>query len=95
MNGQQYVDGAILENLPTPDVKAMGANVIIAVSLPLEPVGNGDLNSILGVLQRAFAVGIEANERNDRKLANVVIMPDVKGFTASDYTMAEKLSTLG
>ncbi len=95
MDGHEYVDGAILENLPTPDVKAMNANVIIAISLPLEPVGQGQLDSILGVLQRAFAVGIEANERDERKLANIVIMPDVKGFTANDYLSMDKLAARG
>ncbi len=95
MNGHEYVDGAILENLPTPDVKAMKADVIIAVSLPLEPVAKGDLDSILGVLQRAFAVGIEANEARGRKLATVLIMPDVKGFTANSYTQMDKLAAVG
>jgi NTE family protein len=95
LNGHEFVDGAILENLPTPDVKAMGADVIIAVSLPLEPVGKGDLDSILGVLQRAFAVGIENNEARDRKLANVLIMPDISGFTANDYLATEKLAARG
>ena len=95
LNGHEFVDGAILENLPTPDVKAMGADVIIAVSLPIAPVGKGDLDSILGVLQRAFAVGIEANERNGRALANVVIMPDISGFSANDYLLTDKLAARG
>jgi NTE family protein len=95
LDGHEFVDGAILENLPTPDVKAMNADVILAVSLPLEPVGKGDLDSILGVLQRAFAVGIEANEANERKLANVVIMPDITGFGASDYLKTNALADRG
>ncbi|MGI4829434.1 MAG: patatin-like phospholipase family protein [Janthinobacterium lividum] len=95
MGGHEYVDGAILENLPTPDVKAMNADVIIAVSLPLEPVSQGELGSILGVLQRAFAVGIEANEAQGRKLANVLIMPEVKGFTANSYLQMDKLAARG
>jgi len=95
LNGHEFVDGAILENLPTPDVKAMHADVILAVSLPLQPVGKGDLDSILGVLQRAFAVGIEANEANERKLANVVITPDVTGFTAADYLKTADLAQRG
>jgi NTE family protein len=95
LDGHEFVDGAILENLPTQDVKAMHADVILAVSLKLEPVGKGDLDSILGVLQRAFAVGIEANEARDRKLANVVITPDVTGFTASDYLKTKDLAKRG
>jgi NTE family protein len=95
LDGHEYVDGAILENLPTADVKAMKADVILAVSLKLQPVGKGDLDSILGVLQRAFAVGIENNEANDRKLANVVIFPDITGFTASDYLKTDQLAARG
>jgi NTE family protein len=95
LDGHEYVDGAILENLPTPDVKAMNANVILAVSLHLQPVGKGELNSILGVLQRAFAVGIENNEAQDRALANVVIMPDISGFTAADYLKTDQLAARG
>jgi NTE family protein len=95
LDGHEFVDGAILENLPTTDVKAMHADVILAVSLKLEPVGKGDLDSILGVLQRAFAVGIESNEARDRKLANVVIMPDTEGFTAADYLKTNDLADRG
>ena len=95
LDGHEYVDGAILQNLPTADVKAMKADIIIAISLPLEPVGKGDLNSILGVLQRAFSVGIEANEARDRKLANILIMPDISGFTANDYLKTDELALKG
>ena len=73
----------------------MGANVVLAVSLKLSPVGKGDLNNILGVLQRAFAVGIEVNEEHDRKLANLVITPDVSGFNAASYLKVNELAARG
>jgi NTE family protein len=95
LEGRQYIDGAILDNLPTQDVKAMKADVVIALSLPLEPPGKNDLDSIIGVLQRAFAVGIEANEERDRKLANVVITPDVSGFNPTDYLKTPDLAKRG
>jgi NTE family protein len=95
LDGHEYVDGAILENLPTPQVKAMNADVVLSVSLPLEPIGSGSLDSILAVLQRAFAVGIENNEERDRQLASVVIMPDITGFSASDYAKTGRLAQLG
>jgi NTE family protein len=95
LDGHEFVDGAILQNLPTNDVKAMNADVVIAISLPLQPVGKGDLDSIVGVLQRAFAVGIENNEARDRKLANVLIMPDIDGFGANDYLKTRQLADRG
>ncbi len=95
LNGHEFVDGAVLENLPTQTVHAMKADVVLAVSLPLKPVGQGDLNSILGVVQRSFAVAIEGNERRSRELASVVIEPDVSGFSDGDYLKAKELAVRG
>ena len=95
MNGHEYVDGAVLANLPTQTVRDMKADVVLAVSLPLAPVGKGDLDSILGVLQRSFGVAIEGNERTSRKLADVVIEPDLKGFSATDYLKTTDLAERG
>jgi len=95
INGHEYVDGAILDNLPTSDVKAMKADVIIAFSLPLSPASPGDLDSIFGVLSRAFSVGIEVNEQRERELANVLIMPDISGFTATSYDKTVELAARG
>jgi NTE family protein len=40
-------------------------------------------------------VGIEINEARQRKLADVVIMPDIKGFTATDYSKTVELAARG
>jgi NTE family protein len=95
MNGHEYVDGGVLENLPTRTVRDMKADVVLAVSLPLAPVGRNDLNSIVGVLARSFSVAIEANEAASRKLADVVIMPDIAGFSATDYQRTKDLAQKG
>lgn len=95
MNGHEYVDGGVLENLPTSTIRDMDADVILAVSLPLAPVVVGDLGSLLGVLQRSFSVAIEGAERDQRKLAQVVVMPDLTGFTAVDYLRTADLSERG
>jgi NTE family protein len=95
LNGHEYVDGGVLENLPTPTVHAMQADVVLAVSLPLSPVGKGDLDSLLGILARSASVAIEANERQERKLADVVITPDISGFSANDYLKTPALAKRG
>ena len=95
LDGHEYVDGAVLANLPVQTVRDMKADVVLAVSLPLLPVGKGDLDSIVGVLQRAFGVAIEGNERQSRKLADVTIMPDISGFTENDYLKTDQLAARG
>ena len=95
LDGHEYVDGGVLDNLPTSTVHQMQADVVLAVSLPLQPVGKGDLNSLLGVLGRSFSVAIEGAEREQRKSANVVVMPDLKGFGATDYLKTADLAKRG
>lgn len=95
MSGHEYVDGGVIDNLPTAPVQQMKPDVILAVSLPLQPVAQGSLGSLLGVLQRSFSVAIEAAERGQRKLADVVIMPDTTGFSASDYLKLPQLADRG
>ncbi len=95
LNGHDLVDGGVLNNLPTSTVKDMKADVILAVSLPLSPLKQGDLGSILGVLQRSFSVAIEGEERRERTLANVVMTPDIQGFTQTDYLKTTDLAQRG
>ena len=94
-NGHEYVDGGVLENLPTPALKDMQPDVVLAVSLPISKINEGELSSILGVLQRSFSVAIEGAERSQRKLADVVLVPDLQGFTASDYLKTIDLAKRG
>ena len=69
--------------------------MVLAVSLPLAPYAAGELNSIVDVLQRSFAVAIEDNERRSRALADVVLEPDIKGFSAGDYLKTPEVAARG
>ncbi len=95
LNGHQYVDGGVLDNLPTDTMRAMRPDVVIAISLPLNPIPDQSLGSVFGILQRSFSVAIEGAEREQRKLADLVIMPDLHGFTGSDYLKAVPLAQRG
>jgi NTE family protein len=96
MDGHVYVDGALLENLPTGTLQnELHPDVILAVSIPLAPMEKPDSASILGVLQRSFSVASWGNELLSRKLAQVVIQPDVAGFTSGDYMKVKDLEERG
>jgi NTE family protein len=95
INGHDFVDGAVLQNLPTQTVHDMKADVVIAFSLPLGNLNQGELNSLFGVLGRSFGVAIEGNERQSRKLADVVITPDITGFGQTDYLKGVELAQRG
>ncbi len=95
LHGREYVDGGVLDNLPTNTMRAMQPDAVIAISLPLNPTTDTAIGSLVGILQRSFSVAIEGAEREQRKLADVVVMPDLTGFDTTDYLKGEQLAGRG
>lgn len=91
----ELVDGVVTENLPTPAVHAMQADVVLAVSIPMAPLEPGDLDSLLGVVGRAAAVSTSVSEARLRKLADVVMIPDIAGMNVNDYLKTPELAKRG
>jgi NTE family protein len=90
------VDGGITKNFPVEEVRRMGADYVIGVYVGYkEEVTSEDLFSLTDVLSRATALG----GINDAKvqLANVdmLIVPDLEGYGASDFMKAKKIELKG
>ena len=95
-NGHYLVDGGILDNLPTDVLKRdLHADTIIAIRLQDSPLTNADTGSIVGVLNRAFSVGIVRNVEQAEKLADVVVNVPVGNFSGMDYGKAAQLIDIG
>ncbi|WP_263408209.1 patatin-like phospholipase family protein [Terriglobus tenax] len=95
-DGHTYVDGGVLENLPTQTLRSdLHDDVVLAVSLPLSKLSAGSGNSLLGTLQRSFSVAIWGNELQSRRLADVVIEPQTGDLTTMDYARSADLVKLG
>jgi NTE family protein len=94
--GHYLVDGGILDNLPTDVLKRdLHAGVIIAIHLEDAALSKADTSSALGVLNRAFDVGIQRNVIEAERLADVVVSVPVGSFSATDYTRAAPLIDAG
>jgi NTE family protein len=88
-------DGGLLNNIPTDIMKDLGVDTIIAVDIGT-PLGGreamGNLGSILG--QTIGVVTIE-NVRRNKKLADILIEPDLKKFETMDFPQARQITDLG
>jgi len=96
LNGHYLVDGGILDNLPTDVLKRdLRADTILAIRLEDSPLAGVDTSSIIGVLNRAFDVGIQKNVDQAARLADVVVTIPVGKFSGSDYAQAGQLIEVG
>jgi NTE family protein len=93
---RMYVDGALVDNLPTDLVRQMGPDVVIAVHLEVSPASGDEIQSFFSVLLRSITVGSTANtELRGMELADIVVKVDVQKFTSLEFDKAEALIQKG
>ncbi|MFQ5739499.1 MAG: patatin-like phospholipase family protein [Acidobacteriota bacterium] len=90
------VDGGIASNLPVEIALGSGASLIIAVdvSTPLKS-RKEEVHSLFDVLDQVISIHIEENRRKSLERAQVVIQPDLKGFSSLDFSHAATLVGTG
>jgi NTE family protein len=94
---QILVDGGVLNNLPIDVVRAMGAEVIIAVGLET-PDSDSTYDNLLAVVKRSIGIMVSANEkRNMRSLgqADLILLPDLTGFSSGSFDRIQELAGRG
>ncbi len=94
-NGRILADGGLVQNIPVETVRAMDADVVIAVELHVPPGDPAQLQSLTGVLSRAVDVMVTQNEHRSLALADVKVSVDMTGFGISDYSRVKDLIALG
>lgn len=92
---QIFVDGGLVDNLPTDAVRNMGADVVIAVHLQISKTSAKDIQSAFSVLGRSVALVIGETELRGMEGADLIVRANVEGFSTSDYEQSEKLIKIG
>ncbi|MBI4357132.1 MAG: patatin-like phospholipase family protein [Gammaproteobacteria bacterium] len=93
--GHLLVDGGVLNNLPVDVVKAMGANVVIAINIstPLEQV-EAD-SSFFEIAKQSIDVALIQNTRHALEQADLVITPKLDSFFFEDFGKADAIIQKG
>jgi NTE family protein len=89
------VDGGMVDNIPTDVAQDMGAKVIIVVDVASALNSRKELATFGGVLDQALDIATLENERRGLKLANVVLTPDLRKFSAADFYSSEQIIHAG
>jgi len=92
---QLLVDGMLVKNLPVDTAIALGAERVIAVDVSYPLRSKEELNSIFAVADQAFSLHIIHDTKEQRALADLVIVPDLADFTQADFTRVEELIAVG
>jgi|HubBroStandDraft_6_1064221.scaffolds.fasta_scaffold00436_3 NTE family protein len=90
-----FVDGGLVNNLPTDVVRKMGADIVIAVHLQVSPANAKDIQSAFGVLGRSVELILAATELRGMEGADLIVRVNVEDFSTSDYEKSAALIKRG
>ncbi len=80
-----YVDGGLMDNLPTDVVRDMGADIVIAVHLETAPLEAQEVKSIFTVLNQSVRVVLAENEVRGLSRADAVVSVPLADYNMADY----------
>jgi len=90
-----YVDGGLVNNLPSNVVRGMGADIVIAVHLETAPVTSKELTSMFGVLAQTVRVKIAESEVRGLAQADAVVSVNLGAFNALDFNLFQPIIKKG
>ena len=94
--GRQLVDGGLVANLPVSVVRALGAEVVVAVDVNSEGAKFlGPPTSVVGVLIQSMLVVQRTAAQHQRQLADVVISPAVGHLRWDEMGRADEFIEAG
>ena len=92
---QIFVDGGLVDNLPTDVVRNMGADVVIAVHLQISPASASELQSAFSILGRSVELKIAETELRGMEGADLIVKANVEKFTTMNYEKSDELVKIG
>jgi NTE family protein len=95
IDGRYLIDGGIVRNLPTPEVKGLGADFVICSDVT-KPLATADsLRTLVDILTQTMAFRTVERRDADADLCDVMIRPDIQGIASADFADAEEIIARG
>jgi NTE family protein len=95
IRGRYLVDGMLSYPVPTSPLHEMGADRVIAVHLRGQWTKNGAPRHLFDVIGQSFAIAQDQMSHLWRGAADVIVEPDVAGFSYDDFKRAGELISAG
>jgi NTE family protein len=95
LDDRVLVDGGTLNNVPADVVKAMGAQVAIAVNVSSSTDQRSDAKTLFAVLGQTIDTMMSSATRQALESADVIVVPDLSGLTGGDWRLTDELVARG
>lgn len=95
VNGRLLVDGLLSHSVPTEPLREMGADRVLAIYLSAHWVNTGGPRHVFDVIGQCFSIAQAKMCSLWQMHADIVLEPDVNGFTYDGFQRAKELVKVG
>ena len=95
LDGRLLVDGGVVNNVPVDVVKAMGADVVIAIDISGQLATREELRSFVAILSQTMGLVTNRNEAARLAMADLVVRPAVVNFKTLQFAAADEILARG
>lgn len=90
-NGKFYVDGGVVNNFPIDVALSLGADIIIAVDISAEASKINEKSNLITILDKLATYNGNRKVDLHKRLADILIVPDVKDHDTIDFSNLSSL----
>ena len=90
----EFVDGGLISPLPVNEAKKLGATYVIAVDVSAQ-TDNTNLHGMFELLMQSFDIMGQSLIRMESEKADMLIHPDLKKFSSTDFQARKELIAAG
>jgi NTE family protein len=94
-DGMLLVDGGLADNVPSDVAKQMGADVVIAVDVSSRLMKKDEVKNFFDVMDQSMSLLENDNARRNLAMSDLVLRPNLDGYTYNDYGSFAKIIKLG
>ena len=92
---QVFIDGGLVDNLPTDAVREMGADVVIGIHLQISAASAKEIQSAFSVLGRSVELIVAETELRGMAGADLIVKADLEKYTSMAFEKSEELVKAG
>lgn len=95
LEGNLYIDGGIVNNLPVQILKEMGADFIIAVQTNSGLKSEENLQDLIDVLEQTINLGVTENVNESIRHCDLLIKPELNDISLLDFRKKKEIIARG
>jgi len=95
IDGKILIDGGTAMNVPVEAVRAMGADIVIAIDIGAPLARRDEMGSSLAIMNQLSTMLTRGNANRSLTGADLVLTPDISGYGTFDFDKSAEITNLG